>query len=109
MKKNTLLIAFTAVFLIAGSAWATNSKGTSNSAVSTKMSGTIVSASGSELVMSAKIHGKVEQETFAINPETKKDGDLTAGEHVMVHYRYDNGKKVATMISAHKVVTSKSK
>ncbi len=74
-----------------------------------KISGTIVSSSASELVLSSKVNGKTEQETFVINPQTKTRGTLTAGETATVRYKNENGQKVATMISAHKMAAAASK
>ncbi len=110
MKRNSL-IAFALVLVLVGSAFAAASKHSSNASGIMKMSGTVVSSTSSELVLSSKMKGKAEQETFVVNPQTKTRGTLSAGETVTVRYKNENGQKVATMISAHKMAaaTTKSK
>jgi hypothetical protein len=109
MKRNSMLVAFTVVFLLVGSALAASTKHSSKATPDMRISGTVVSSSSSALVVSSKIKGKEEQETFVVNPETKTKGTLAAGERVLVHYKNDSGQKIATMISAHKMKTAKSK
>ncbi len=108
MKRNTILIAFTLALVLVGSAFAGTSKHSSNASGAMKMSGTVVSSSSTELVLSSKVNGKTEQETFVVNPETKTSGTLSAGERAIVRYKDENGKKVATMISVHKMAASKA-
>ncbi len=109
MKRNTLLIAFTMGLMLVGSALAATSKHSGSMNSGLRMSGTIVSSSSSQLVLSAKVKGKTEQETFVVNPETKIKGTLSSGERAMVRYKDENGQKVATWVSAHKVMASKTK
>jgi hypothetical protein len=108
MKRNSLLIAFTMAVVIVGSALAATSKHSSKMGGDLRMSGTVVSSSATELVISSKVKGKAEQETFAVNPETKTQGSLTNGERVVVHYKSEKGQKVATTISAHRMMAAKS-
>jgi len=109
MKRNTLLIALAAVLLVAGSVWAGASKEPAKAAPLMRMSGTIASANGSELVLSSKVGRKVEEEKFVINAQTKTKGELTAGNRAIVHYKNENGQKMATTITASKAVAAKSK
>ena len=109
MKKSSLLVAFALVLVLVGSAFAAASKHSSNASGIMKMSGTVVSSTSSELVLSSKMKGKTEQETFAINPQTKTRGTLAAGETATVRYKNENGQTVATMISAHKMAAAASK
>ena len=102
MRKNMLLIGFVVGLLLLGSAFAASSKNQSKMSGSLQMSGKIVSSNNSELVLSSKKNGKSENETFVVNSETKTKGTLTTGESATVHYKNENGQKVATMISAHK-------
>jgi hypothetical protein len=99
MKKSFMFIAM--ALLLTGSVWAASSKKSSNAATGMKMSGTIVSSSSSELVLSSPAKSKGQQETFTINPDTKTNGTLTAGSRATVRYKDENGQKVATMITAH--------
>ena len=85
MRKNTLLIGFVmGLLLLAGSAWASTSK---HQAKDLTMSGTIVSSNASQLVLSSKANGKMEQETFVVNSSTKTKGTLASGEKATVHYQ----------------------
>jgi hypothetical protein len=112
MKRN-LLTVFALVLLVTGSVWAgSKHSGASYGSGESKglsMHGSIVSSSGSELVLSSKINGKSEQETFVVNPQTKITGDIKDGAMASVHYKEENGQKVATSINIHKMMASKSK
>jgi hypothetical protein len=108
MKRNTLLLTFAMALVLVGSAMAATAKQSTGSHY-LRMSGTIVSSSSSQLVLSSKIKGKSEQETFAVNPQTKTIGTLAKGEHVMVRYKNENNQKVATMIRVPKMAAAKSK
>ena len=109
MKQRTLLVAFTMMLVLAGSAFAAASKNAGNAAGVLKMSGTIVSSGSSELVLSSQAKGKAQQQIFVVNPQTKTKGTLTAGEMAVVHYKKENGQKVATLISIHRMMASKNK
>jgi hypothetical protein len=104
-----MLIAFAFALILASSVFAAPSTHKGKMAGDLKISGTVVSSSSSELVLTSKTKGKAEQETFAVNPETKTMGSLTTGERVIVHYKNENGQKIATMINAHKMMASKGK
>ena len=109
MKRNISLMVFVLGLLVVGSAFAATAKHVSSSAAPLRMSGTIVSSSSSELILSSRIKGKAEQEKFAVNADTKTHGALSAGERVTVRYKDENGQKVATMIHVHKMMAAKSK
>jgi hypothetical protein len=109
MKRNTLLMTLFLGLALVGSTFAAASKHPGNAASPLKMSGTVVSSSSSELVLSSTVKGKPEQETFVVNSQTKTNGTLTTGEKVIVRYMDENGKKVATAISAPKMAATKIK
>ena len=46
--------------------------------------------------------------TFLLNAQTKKEGELKAGEKVTVRYKIENGKDVATMVSASSTMAKSS-
>ncbi len=108
MRRNSLLIMCMMALVLAGSAVAASAKHSAKMG-ELRMSGTVVSSSASELVISSKFKGKAEQETFVLNPQTKTKGTLSNGERVIVHYKSENGQKVATMINAGKMMAAKSK
>ena len=107
MKRNTLLVAFTLALLVVGSAWAATAKHNTMSAL--KMSGKIVTVNDTQLTLASTVKGKSEQETFVINPQTKKPVTLNPGERATVRYKNENGQKIATTISAHKASSAASK
>ena len=109
MKRNTLLIALVLGLIMAGSVLAAGSKPAGNATESSKISGTIVSSSSSELVVSSVLKGKTERETFVVNAQTKTSGTPAAGEKVTVRYKNENGEKIATMISVRKSLIAKGK
>ncbi len=58
--------------------------------------GTIKSASDTELVVTEK-SGDV---TYKLGADTKKEGDMAAGNHVTVHYTTEGADNMATMVKA---------
>ena len=109
MRRNTILVTFAMALFLAGSAVAATAKHNAGATHYLRMSGTVVSSSSSQLVLSSNIKGKTEQETFVINPQTKTEGSLATGERVMVRYKNENNQKVATMIRVPKMASAKTK
>ena len=74
-------------------------------------SGTISSVEADKLVLSHKVKGKEEETTFMLNDQTKREGELKAGEKATVHYKVENGQDMATMVkaSAPKMASTKKK
>ena len=60
--------------------------------------GTIASVNGDTMVINQIVHGKAQQLTVTLNPETQRSGDLTAGHLVTLQYREENQQKVATAV-----------
>jgi hypothetical protein len=58
--------------------------------------GTISSVNSSDLVVSHKYDGKVENTTFIVNSATKKEGSLAKGKEATVFYQINNKQNVAT-------------
>ncbi len=105
MKKLFTLILAVMLFGALGiAAQETGSKESSKPAKTTKAkapttkvnSGTIKSASDTDLVVTEK-SGDV---TYKLNADTKKEGDLVAGNHVTVHYTVQGTDNVATLVMA---------
>lgn len=71
-------------------------------------SGSVKSASADSVLVAGKAKGKETESTFAVDPNTKikKAGktataaDLAEGDHVVVHYKTEDGKMIATEITA---------
>ncbi len=62
--------------------------------------GKIVSASDTELVIARKMKGQEQNETFALNSSTQKEGDMAAGNWATVHYTSEGTNNTATMVKA---------
>ena len=60
--------------------------------------GTITSIDATRLVIARTVKGKNEQTSFVLTPETKREGDLTAGHKVSVKYHMENSDSVATLV-----------
>ena len=71
-------------------------------------SGTISKVEADKLVLARKVRGKERDTTFQLNAQTKKEGELKAGEKVTVRYKIENGKDVATMVSASSTMAKSS-
>ncbi len=63
------------------------------------LAGTISSVDASALALSHKVKGKEETTNFVLNEQTKKMGDMKAGEKATVHYMVENGQNVATSVT----------
>jgi hypothetical protein len=62
--------------------------------------GTIDSITDSDLVLTHKYNGKVENTKFVVNADTKKDGTIDKGSEATVYYKFSNHQRVATEIKA---------
>lgn len=60
--------------------------------------GTIASIDANQVVVSHKVRGKAQQDTFMLNSQTQRNGNLAAGSRVSIQYRDDNNQKIATMV-----------
>jgi hypothetical protein len=65
-----------------------------------KFSGTISSVSDSSLVVSQGSGAAKKDETFVLNAQTKKEGNLQTGGKATVQYKVDGSNKVATSVKA---------
>jgi FlaG/FlaF family flagellin (archaellin) len=76
---------------------------TSKSTTATKpavhhIMGTVASVTDSDLVVEHEWKGKKEQTKFALDSNTKKEGDITKGCHVNVAYELQNHQRTATEV-----------
>ena len=65
-----------------------------------KFSGTISSVSDSSLVVTKGSGATKKDETFVLNAQTKKEGNLQNGGKATVQYKVDGSNKVATSVKA---------
>ena len=69
-----------------------------NKAMTNVTRGKIKSISDNQIVVERKLKTGTKDMTFAINSTTMKQGDLKAGERVVIHYRKDNNQDLATVV-----------
>ena len=62
--------------------------------------GTISSMDANELILDHTWRGKEEKTKFTLNPETKKEGSVAKGDHVMVYYHFQKGQRIATELKS---------
>jgi hypothetical protein len=62
------------------------------------MMGTVTSVTDSDLVLEHEWKGKKEQTKFALDSQTKKEGDITKGCHASVSYEMQNHQRKATEV-----------
>lgn len=120
--KRSLLVAVATLVLAAAPVWAgvQNSKtsNTSSKSSSSMSSTTHKQATSQTHVKSHKLRGTVEsltsdqlsiktasgkEDTFVLQPSTKRNGDIAVGTRVTVWYTEQNGAKDATQIVAAKI------
>src|SRR5215470_19314566 len=74
----------------------------SSKAMTSVTRGTLKSIDDKQIVVERKLKSGTKDMTFAMNSSTQKQGDLKAGDRVIVHYRKDNNQEVATMVKVAK-------
>jgi len=108
MRIGKLLSVAAAVILSAGMAMAatlaTTSTKTKTSSTTTSMTtrhvmGTISSVSTSNLVLSRKMNGKTQNESFVLNSSTKEKGTPAKGDRATIYYHVSNNQNVATNVT----------
>jgi hypothetical protein len=62
--------------------------------------GVISSMDASDLVLSHIYKGKAESTTFKLDSNTKKEGTVDKGAHVVVYYKNENHERIATAVKA---------
>ena len=60
--------------------------------------GTITSIDANQLVITKKVRRKAKQESFTLDSQTQRNGNLPAGTRVSVQYREQNGEKIAAAV-----------
>jgi len=101
MKKATSIMAGLCL-MIPGIVCAQSGNPTSTTK---QIMGTIRSFDGSTtLVVSSEVNGKRESSTFVLNANTKRTGELTKGADVIVQYRVDGDRNIATFVQAEAAV-----
>jgi hypothetical protein len=109
MKDGRTLVLAVALCVAAGVAVAAQPSGT-NSTKQTPQSvtqanakltvhhetGTVSSIAANELILNHRWRGKEEKTKFALGSDTKKEGSIEKGDHVMVYYHFEKGHRIAT-------------
>jgi RNA-splicing ligase RtcB len=60
--------------------------------------GQVVSISDTTLVLSHKVKGKMEQTSYTLTSETKREGTVESGAKATVHYKMESGQELATLV-----------
>ncbi len=103
--RKTVVLAISLVLIMSLAAFAQGTAAKKPTAAKTKaapthqLTGTISSVEASSLALSHKVKGKEETTNFMMNDQTKKSGELKAGERATVHYMVENGQDVATSVT----------
>ena len=113
MKYGRVLTSAAALLVAAGVAFAgqtkaaTEGKQPSKPAAFAKANvtlhrqmGTIASLSANELTLDRTWKGKEEKTQFTLEPDTKKEGSVQQGDHVIVYYHLEKGQRIATDFKA---------
>src|SRR2546425_1381716 len=68
--------------------------------------GTITSIDANQLAITKKVRRKAKQESFTLDSQTQRNGNLPAGTRVSVQYREQNGEKIAAAVREVTVATT---
>jgi hypothetical protein len=103
----TLIVAAGVVAIASQTSGTNSGKQTSQSATHTRTKatvhherGTVSSVAANELVLDHTWKGKEEKTKFKMDSDTKKEGSVDKGDHVMVYYRFEKGQRIATELKA---------
>src|SRR6266567_2957503 len=58
----------------------------------------IAGVAATQLVITKKVRRKAKQESFTLDSQTQRNGNLPAGTRVSVQYREQNGEKIAAAV-----------
>jgi hypothetical protein len=93
-KVKTLALVAGLIVALSGTGFAAKKNGDKHVAV-----GTITSIDNNQVVINEKVKGKEQPMTFKLDSSTKRNGNLTTGKMVRIHYRSQNHQNVATAIN----------
>jgi hypothetical protein len=65
-----------------------------------KEMGTVSSLTNSEMVLTHTVKGKQEKTTFKLDANTKKEGAIDKGTHVLVYFKDQNHERIVTEVKA---------
>jgi hypothetical protein len=74
-----------------------------------EVTGKIESLTASRLILASQTKGKEQEMTFALDPETQREGSVAAGTQATVRFRVENNQKIATFVTAHDATSSAAK
>lgn len=100
--RKAVVLAISLVLIMSLAAFAQGTmqkKAPAPKATTHQATGTISSVDAASLALTHSVKGKEETTTFVLNDQTKKKGDLKAGEKATVHYMVENGQNVATSVT----------
>ena len=105
MKISKSLILSAALMFAAGgaalAAQTTTTKTSTNAHLALhKEMGTVSSLTNSDMVLTHTVKGKQEKTTFKLDSNTKKEGTIDKGTHVVVYFKDQNHERTATEVKA---------
>ncbi len=65
-----------------------------------EVTGEVESVTVSRLTLACRVEGKKEEVSFALDPETQREGALKTGAEATVKFRVENSRKIATFVTA---------
>jgi hypothetical protein len=74
-----------------------------------EVTGKIESLTASRLILARQTKGKEQEMSFALDPETQREGTVAAGTQATVEFRVENNQKIATFVTALDATSSAAK
>lgn len=65
-----------------------------------EVTGKVESLTVSRLTLACQVKGKEQDVSFALDPETQRQGALATGTQATVRFRVENNRKIATFVTA---------
>ena len=78
-------------------------------AINHKVTGRVESLTASQLTLACQVQGKKQEMSFALDPETQREGTLATGTEATVKFRVENNMKIATFVTAHDSTSTAAK
>ena len=70
-------------------------------AIRHKITGKVESLTASQLTLACQVEGKKQEMSFALDPETQREGTLATGTEATVKFRVENNRRIATFVTTH--------
>lgn len=74
-----------------------------------EVTGKIESLTASRLTLGCQAEGERQVMSFALDPETQREGTVAAGKQATVRFRVENNRKIATFVTVHDDISASAK